>query len=146
MSVSPFEISHCLRIALIVDRFAVPLALAFHEGNAFAFHSTSDDDGRQLHTLLGGGERCIETDKIVSVRLDDAPAESAKFLADTAERHDLIDPAVELHSIAIYDRDQVVEPELRGGHGGFPNLALLKLTISEQHVGPKVQVIQPGRQ
>src|SRR5688572_29032766 len=82
---------------------------------------------------------------VVAVDLDDVPAEAAPALGRLTEGHDLFGGSVDLQAVAVEDGAEVVELVMGGGHRGLPDLALLRLAVSEDAVGAVVAVVQAGR-
>ena len=82
----------------------------------------------------------------MAVAGDYVPAEGRPLVRQRPGGHNLLRGAVQLHPVAVNDRNQVVQLELGRGHGRLPDRALVKLTVAEDGVHIVVQPLQPHPQ
>ena len=80
----------------------------------------------QLCLLEGGNE----LSEVVAVNLGSVPAKGLPFFSERLQLHNVIGPAVYLQLISVDDGDKVVELEVGGSHGGFPDLTFITFTVS----------------
>ena len=84
----------------------------------------------------------LQVGKIVAIARQDAPAKRLPFARQIAERHDVLGASVDLLSIAIDERQDVVDLVVGGVHGSFPDLAFLQFAVAVERVHPCVLAIQ----
>ena len=68
------------------------------------------------------------------------------LLRERLDVHDIFHPAINLQAIAVDDADQVVEVEVSGFHGRFPNLALLLFAVAHEAEDLVLLVVELGSQ
>lgn len=129
-----------------VGRFAMPFVVTGHEGDTLAFNRMRHDADR----LAGHGvcfrERLENRFDIMTVDLDDVPAEGRPFLGYGLPVEDLADRSIELAFIVVQDGHQVIQLVRGSAHGGFPHLAFFAFAIAEHHVDAVVGVVELARQ
>ena len=82
----------------------------------------------------------------MAVDLNDHPAEGPPLVCKGLDAQHIVDPAVDLHAVAVYDGNEVLQPVVAGGHGGFPDQTLLAFAVTQQNVGHIVLMVLLGRQ
>src|ERR1035438_6229562 len=106
----------------------MPSGNVLHEADALAFHRVGKDqsglagDWNVLRLL----QSVQDLRHVVAVNLDDFPAKAAITLVQRFDVHYVLDPAVNLQTVAVNDGYQIVEFEVRCLHGGFPDIAFQK--------------------
>ena len=95
-----------------------------------------NDDGRLALYQSGLGESVSKSGEVVTINLNRVPAKGLPLAVEGFQIHDVTGPAVYLLVIAVYNRNQVVQLEVGGGHGGLPYLPLIALAVTEQGVDP----------
>jgi hypothetical protein len=121
---------------------AVPSGDVFHEADAFAFDGIGNDDVWLAASGLGFFEGLDHLLHVVAVDGEDFPSETAVFVFERLDVHYVFDPAVNLQAIAVDDANQVVELEMAGFHGGFPDLAFLLLAVAHDAEDPVILLVQ----
>ena len=71
---------------------------------------------------------------VVPVHLADPPAERLPFVGIRLHAEDGIGIAAALEMVVINDHGQVVKPQLRRKHCGFPDEPFLRLAVAKQHI------------
>ena len=79
------------------------------------------------------------------VDLHNVPAKGAPLVRERLDGHDLIDPAVDLHAVAVHDGNEVAQIMVVRRHCGLPHHALLHLAVAEHNVGHIVLMVQSPR-
>src|SRR4051812_28657818 len=105
----------------------------FHERDALALDGAGENERRSSVTLLVMLSRALvgarDLREIMSVDLDDVPAERFPFVDDRLDRHDVLHRPVDLAFVGVENNHEVRELELRSRHRGFPDLAFLRLAV-----------------
>src|ERR1039458_1705695 len=110
----------------------MPSGNVLHEADALAFHRVGKDqsglagDWNVLRLL----QSVQDLRHVVAVNLDDFPAKAAITLVQRFDVHYVLDPAVNLQTVAVNDGHQIVEFEVRCLHGGFPDIAFLLFAVA----------------
>ncbi len=61
----------------------------------------------------------------MTIALGDVPAERGELRGDLAEAHHLRASTVDLQTVVVNDRNEVLESVMSGEHRGLPHLTLL---------------------
>jgi hypothetical protein len=70
------------------------------------------------------------------VHLLHLPAESPPLVGERLQAHAGLRRPGNLKKVAVQKGRQVVHPVVGGGHGRFPDAALVQLAVSKKHVYP----------
>src|SRR4030042_4540196 len=101
------------------------MKFVFKEGNPFSFYGGADDDGRFSFNLFSFVECIEEGFNGVSASLENMPAKGTPFVDNRFNIHYFLHRPVNLQAVVIKKGAEVVNLIMRGGHGGFPDLARL---------------------
>ncbi len=127
-----------------IRRLAVPSGNVFHEADAFAFHGVGDDHRRPAASDPGFFQRLNHLPHVMPIDGDDLPAEAGILLFQRLDVHDVFHPAVDLQTVAVDDADKVVEIEVAGFHGRFPDLAFLLLAVAHDAEDAVILLVELG--
>lgn len=92
----------------------MPSDLVFHKGNALALNGVSDDNGGSAVALARCGKCRRDRIEIVRVRVQHVEAESLKLLVVRGRVHNIGDLAVDLQSVEVEDKAEVVKLVVSG--------------------------------
>src|SRR3954470_20843715 len=96
------------------------LRIILHERNSLALDGVRDQNSG---LSLGGcsfRKRRLERGHIMTVHLDRVPAEAAPLFGQLTLLEDILHEPIQLNTVAVYDRHDVVEVMETSEHGGFP--------------------------
>lgn len=113
---------------------AVPMVIVFHEVDALAWNSMSDNHGGRLCNGLAKVAGADDGVHIVAVNFNDVPTEGRPFLSQVTQWHNSFGIAVNLNIIAVDNDGQVAQMIFGGPHHTFPNVALVKLAVASEAV------------
>ena len=129
---------------LTIGWFTMPADYVFHERHAFPLCGVADQSYRLAGVVVVAGKVELADNffHIVPVNFLDVPLESAVFVDDGIDVHDLLGGAVDLQAVLVEDKNQVVQPIVGGRHGRFPDRTFLVLAIrrhSEDTIIPAIE-------
>ena len=110
----------------------MPAGDILHEADALAFDGVGENDHGLAHDRAGLREGLDQLVHVVAVNVQNLPAKGGVFLIQRLDFHHVLHPAVNLQTIGVDDGDDVIQMEMSGFHGGFPNLALLLFAVAHQ--------------
>src|SRR5450759_1529191 len=114
----------------------VPFHAAFHERNTAALVRVRDHATRPAGFEWDAAKRADQRTHVMSVNRHNSPTKRAPTVRQWFQTHGVFRSVALLQAVSIDDDGQIVEPELRGGHGGFPVAAFLQLAVTGQHKCP----------
>src|ERR1017187_720067 len=117
---------------VIAGSLAVPSGNVLHEADALALHGIGNN-----HSGLAGDRIVLrllqsvqDLGEVVAVNFDHFPAKATIALVQRLDVHHVLDPAVNLQTVAVNDGHQIVEFEVRCLHDRFPDIAFLLLAVA----------------
>ena len=128
------EFCYCLLCFFFIRRLAMPACLVFHERNAASLVGFCDDNGR----LALAGARFVKgrenLPEVMAVNRNGMEAERPEFFIDRRDCHDILVFTVDLQTVPVHDRAEVVQLVVRGSHRRLPDKPLLQLAITKQRI------------
>ncbi len=79
-----------------------------------------------------------ERGDVVAVALENLPVEGPILIGERLERHDVFGAAVDLDEVAIDDRSEIIELELRAGQDRLPMQPALMLGVGGNDPNAKI--------
>ena len=110
----------------------MPAWLILHKADALALDSISEDDYGLAYRRPGLLEHIHHLIHVVSIDAQNIPSKAGVLRAKRFHLHHVFYPAVDLKSVAVDDGNDVVQTEMAGFHGRFPNLAFLLFSVAHQ--------------
>ena len=112
----------------------MPGSLVLHERDAFAFDGLCDQCGRLALDGFRFRKRGAHGIKVVAVHIDDMPAECPELLIEGLRSDDIGGLAVDLQTVDINDRTEIVTLVMGGCHCGLPDFAFFAFSVADQAV------------
>ena len=119
----------------------MPACDVFHEGDAFSFDGFQDDDSWLAFTaiIVEEGESLFEFVKVVPIDSDDRTAERLKFFVERLNVHNVLIPAVNLQTVEVNRRAEVIKLVMSGKHYCLPDLSFVKFAVAQKRVDVDIE-------
>src|SRR5262245_46216347 len=124
----------------------MPLSHIVHKANPLTLSGLRQDQARFPRDKWDGAECVHQLADVVAITFANRKSKRGEFFAERLELADVFGRSGDLQSVAVNNRDQVIEPIMRGGHASFPVRTFSQLAVPQQGKGAIVIAILLGSQ
>src|SRR5262245_10023284 len=108
----------------------MPLSHIVHKANSLTLSGLCQDQARFPRDEWDGAKGVHQRADVVAITLANRKDKRGKFCAERLELADVFGRSGDLQAVAVNNRDQVIEPIMRGGHASFPVRTFSQLAVS----------------
>ena len=113
----------------------MPASLIFHKGNTLALYRMGNNCSRHALCAARFCKRLTQLFHIVAVcNVNYMEIESAELLVDRIRGAYVLDLSIDLQTVVIYNKHEIIQLMEAGKHRSFPNLSFLNLAIAQKRI------------